>query len=127
MKLDTGSDVNILPTKDYTSLPNRSKMYATKVKLTAYNGEDVSVTGQAILTVKHKAHSKRALFVICPAQIQPILGRQMCDDMGLVKRVLAVEQAVDKKVPDIVEEYEDLFRGLGCVPGESSSNQMQNR
>ena len=32
----------------------------------------------------------------------------MCDDMGLVKRVLAVEQAVDKKAPDIVEEYEDL-------------------
>ena len=38
----------------------------------------------------------------------------MCDDMGLVKRVLAVEQKEEK----FMDEYEGLFKGLGCVPGE---------
>ena len=61
------------------------------MKVTAYNGEDIPVKGQAVLELKHRGHTQRALFVICPGQVQPILGRNMCDDMGLVKRVLAVE------------------------------------
>ncbi len=40
----------------------------------------------------------------------------MCDDMGFVKRVLAVEQ----KEEHIMDEYQELFKGLGCVPGEIS-------
>ena len=40
----------------------------------------------------------------------------MCDDMGLVKRVLAVKQ----KEEHIMDEYQELFKGLGCVPGEIS-------
>ena len=117
MKLDTGSDVNILPLADFNSLKDRPKLRQTQqVKLTAYNGEDIHVKGQAVLALKHRGHTQRALFVICPGQVQPILGRKMCDDMGLVKRVLAVEQKEEK----FMDEYEDLFKGLGCVPGEIS-------
>ena len=114
MKLDTGSDVNILPLDDFNSLQHRPHLRQTQVKLTAYNGEDIPVKGQAVLAVKHRGHTQRALFVICPGKVQPILGRKMCDDMGLVKRVLAVEQKEDK----ILDEYQDLFKRLGCVPGE---------
>ena len=114
MKLDTGSDVNILPLDDFNSLQHRPHLRQTQVKLTAYNGEDIPVKGQAVLAVKHRGHTQRALFVICPGKVQPILGRKMCDDMGLVKRVLAVEQKEDR----ILDEYQDLFKGLGCVPGE---------
>ena len=116
MKLDTGSDVNILPLADFNSLKDRPKLRQTQVKLTAYNGEDIPVKRQAVLALKHRGHTQRALFVICPGQVQPILGRNMCDDMGLGKRVLAVEQKEEK----FMDEYEDLFKGLGCVPGEIS-------
>ena len=104
MKLDTGSDVNILPLADFNSLQNRPNMRQTHVKLTAYNGEDIPVKGQAVLSLKHRGHTQRALFVICPGQVQPILRRKMCDDMGLVKRVLAVEQNEEK----FMDEYEDF-------------------
>ena len=116
MKLDTGSDVNILPLDDFKRLQNRPNLRQTQVKLTAYNGEDIPVKGQAGLALKHRGHTQRALFVICPGQVQPILGRNMCDDMGPVKRVLAVEQ----KEEHIMDEYQELFKGLRCVPGEIS-------
>ena len=80
-KLDTGSDVNILPLDDFNSLQNRPNLRQTQVKLTAYNGEDIPVKGQAVLALKHRGHTQRALFVICPGQVQPILGRMMCDDI----------------------------------------------
>ena len=40
MKLDTGSDVNILHLADFNSLPNRPNLRQTQMKLTAYNGRD---------------------------------------------------------------------------------------
>ena len=43
MKLDTGSDVNMLHLDDFNSLQPRSQMKHTKVKLTAYKGEDIHV------------------------------------------------------------------------------------
>ena len=62
MKLDTGSDVNILPLDDFNSLQNRPNLRQTQVKLTAYNGEDIPVKGQAVLALKHRGHTQRALF-----------------------------------------------------------------
>ncbi len=73
MKLDTGSDVNILPLDDFKRLQNRPNLRQTQVKLTAYNGEDIPVKGQAVLALKHRGHTQRALFVMCPGQVQPIL------------------------------------------------------
>ena len=69
MKLDTGSDVNILPLDDFNSPQNRPNLRQTQVKLTAYNGEDIPVKGQAVLALKHRGHTRRALFVICPGQV----------------------------------------------------------
>ena len=68
MKLDTGSDVNILPLADFNSLQNIPNLRQTQVKLTAYNGEDILVKGQAVLYLKHRGHTQRALFVIMYVQ-----------------------------------------------------------
>ena len=53
IKLDAGSDVNILHLADFNSLKDRPKLRQTQVKLTAYNGEDIPVKGQAVLALKH--------------------------------------------------------------------------
>ena len=67
IKLDTGSDVNILPLDDFNSLHNIPNLQQTKVKQIAYNGEDITVTEQALLALKHQGHTQRALFGICPS------------------------------------------------------------
>ena len=52
-KLDTGSQVNILPKKEYTKLIHKPKLHPAKVKLTAYNGTDIPVVGKCIVTLKN--------------------------------------------------------------------------
>ena len=42
-KLDTGSQVNLLPKSAYQRLRTRPKLHATTVKLTAYNGTSIPV------------------------------------------------------------------------------------
>ncbi|CAH3172749.1 unnamed protein product, partial [Porites lobata] len=52
-KLDTGSQVNILPKKEYSKLIHKPKLHPAKVKLTAYNGTNIPVIGKCIITLKN--------------------------------------------------------------------------
>ncbi|XP_030848894.1 uncharacterized protein K02A2.6-like [Strongylocentrotus purpuratus] len=53
--------------------------------------------------------------VVTPGDRQPLLGLQACEELKLVKRVLNVK--TESKYA-IVDDYEDVFEGLGCVPGK---------
>ncbi|XP_060070509.1 uncharacterized protein K02A2.6-like [Ylistrum balloti] len=118
MKLDTGSDVNIMGIADFNRINkqcHKIRLHQSTVKLTAYNGGSVPTKGQCVLDIKYKGFTKKALFVIASSVVKPILGRKQCDSMGLVKRVLMVEKEDSVKSPDIFTEYKDLFEGLGCL------------
>ena len=45
-KLDTGSQVNVLPKSVYFKLLERPKLHSTKVKLSAYNDSPIPVIGR---------------------------------------------------------------------------------
>ena len=104
MKLDTGSDVNMLHLDDFNSLQPRSQMKQTKVKLTAYKGEDIHVCegtrSVSIETPRSQTNSLVRPMSVASA-VYMLSGRKMCDEK-------------------IMDEYQDLFKGLGCVPGEIS-------
>ncbi|KAI8438614.1 hypothetical protein MSG28_011052 [Choristoneura fumiferana] len=46
----------------------------------------------------------------------PILGRHACKEMNLIKRVFAINESNAAENP-FVAEYQDVFQGLGCLPG----------
>lgn len=117
-KLDTGAQVNILPEKDYMSLQNRPKLNKSNVKITGYSGCDIPVKGVCMVSVSYKDIQHKLSFLVVPNNVQPILGISACDNLGLVKRVLAVELDKTSSCLDIVNEFQDLFEGLGCLPGE---------
>jgi hypothetical protein len=120
MKLDTGSvDVNILSRKDFVNLKNKPVLHGSKVKLTAFNGGDIPVTGKAILTMRVNGLNYKTQFVVCADEVVPILGRKSCEDCGLIKRVFAVSQT-PQEYANFFEEYADTFTGLGCLPGKVS-------
>ena len=52
-KLSTGSQVNVLPNKEYAKLIHKPKLHPAKVKLTAYNATDLPVVGKCIVTLKN--------------------------------------------------------------------------
>ena len=123
-KIDTGSDVNVLSYEEFRTLKNKPKLKQSKTKLKAYNGGDVEVKGQCILSLKYKEKSVKALFIISPDNVKPILGRELSEKLNLVKRTFSVEQSNSRNklnrsrynTAKLCEKYADCFEGLGCLP-----------
>ena len=64
-------------------------------------------------------------FHVVDIDAPPVLSAQTCKELGLVKRIHAVQRCrpEDCQTPspephDILEAYPDLFDGLGCLPKE---------
>ncbi len=117
LKLDSGSQANILSEKAYNQIVNKPQLYPTRTKLTGYLDHNIPVIGQCTTTVKHKSCELQVTFVITPHDNQSLLGLKACEDLGLVKRVLTVESHMTDK-DSIFQNYADVFQGLGCLPGE---------
>ena len=131
LKLDTGSDVNILSFNDFKTLKDQPKLLPTKVKLTAYEGSEIPTKGECILRVHANSHSYYLKFIISPQDVTPILGLKSCEKMGLIQRILKISlkppqgpENVDTptvKQPNgdpIFSDYADVFTGLGDLPGQ---------
>ena len=99
-------------------------MKQSKTKLKAYNGGDVHVQGQCILSLTFKENSVKALFLISPDDVRPIMGRELSEKLNLVKRTFSVEHAnISKNLTGnkynkakLCEKHQDCFEGLGCLP-----------
>ena len=62
-------------------------------------------------------------FHVVEIEAPPVLGAQTCKEMGLLARIHSLQQHDIPEHPtdkdqSILDEYPDLFRGLGCLPGE---------
>ena len=47
-------------------------------------------------------------------KVQPVLGLQACEQIGLIKRIETLESHVNN---DVLTKY-DVFTGLGCLEGK---------
>ena len=86
-KLDTGAETDILSTELSRSLNSDKKLQDTKVKLGSYSGDIIIPQGQAtLIVVTSQGLTKHLTFQVVDGKI-PILGRDSCVSLGLVKRV----------------------------------------
>lgn len=111
MKLDTGSDVNIITLKDYQAMKKVSVLKESRIELKDYSGKQITVIGEVTLRVQFKSAMSKAKFIVCPDGHVPVMGRHLCETLGLVKLVLSVEK-------DNMSEQYNIFGRLGCLPGE---------
>ncbi|CAI5671480.1 unnamed protein product [Oreochromis niloticus] len=118
VKLDTGAQVNVISEAEFKNIRPRPKMHATKVKVSGYSGAEIPVKGKCMVKVTHKDKEHTLTFIVVPKNVQPILGLHACESLNLVKRVLVVETDDDMDYNELMKEYGDLFRGLGCLAGE---------
>ena len=86
-KLDTGAETDILSTELFGSLNSGKKLQDTKVKLRSYSVDIIIPQGQAtLMVVTFQGFTKHHTFQVVDSKI-PILGRNSCVKLGLVKRV----------------------------------------
>ncbi|CAJ1049307.1 uncharacterized protein K02A2.6-like [Xyrichtys novacula] len=112
-KLDTGADCNAMSIKTFNALEVRGRLNASKSKLVAFFGQKIAPLGKRALTCEHKGQKHRIEFEITQEDVPAILGGDTCVKLGLLKRMHEI-----LKEDDILKDYEDLFDGLGCIPGQ---------
>ncbi|UYV69804.1 K02A2.6-like [Cordylochernes scorpioides] len=72
-------------------------------------GHRIPVEGQSLAMCMVKNMTAYIRFIISRDNTCPILGRQTCSNLGLVKRVNTCQA--------ITQEYQELFEGIGCLKG----------
>ena len=105
-KVDTGSQVNILPSSVYKQLKVRSKLAKPTTRLTSYSGEDLKVQGHTSL---HSQDKLIDVYIVETTQ-NPILGLSTSQELGIIKIVLNVD-----RTNCFFKRHSKLFQGLGCL------------
>ena len=89
MKLNTGSQVNVLPVKVYNRL-NSSPLRKSRCRLTSYSGHLLNTIGKATLLVGTREKFTPVEFQVVDHKSQPVLGLQTCLDLQLIERMYTV-------------------------------------
>lgn len=119
-KLDTGADVNILPLRYLKKLKNVIVEESSE-KLAAYNWTKIESIGEVDVICSVRNEKSRVRFiVVVDDRFSPILGRESCVDLGLVKRINSVSE------DDLLIKYKDVFHGLGCFKKDFSIELKEN-
>ena len=126
MKLDTGAQANVISETVFNKIRPRPKLHATKVRVSGYSGAAIPVKGKCMVKVTHKYREHTLAFIVVPKDVHTILGLSACERLNLVKRVLVVDSGREMDYDELMREYSDLFKGLGCLPGEHTIRVAKN-
>ena len=133
MKIDTGADINAISKKSYDKMHVKPTLYSSNTVINGYLGQTKS-SGYVYLPVIYKEKGYELKCEIVDGSVPNILSRQDSVKLGLVTRV---QRVCNVEVPnimkhknvvkcsvqsakEIVQEYSDVFTGVGKMPGKVS-------
>ena len=90
-KLDTGSQVNILPSSIYDTLGRTEPLQNSPGHLTAYNGGSLKTIGYCSMPCSYRSQTHDLNFYVVQTNSKPILSLKACIDFGLIKLVYSVD------------------------------------
>lgn len=91
VELDTGAQCNVISRKTASELGLKVKSSSTK-RLSSYSRGIVRVIGEAKVLCKAPHKSAKTIFKVIDDEYDALLGRDSCEELGLVKRVHKIEQ-----------------------------------
>ncbi|KAK2707367.1 hypothetical protein QYM36_015155 [Artemia franciscana] len=106
-KIDTGSEVNVLPTADFLNLKGASlQLTKTKDILTSYIGGQLKVVGTINLMLQYKKQRpQNHVFYVVETDKGPILSRQTSKKLKLIKFLMSISRntssSTTKAVPTV--------------------------
>ncbi|XP_068696993.1 uncharacterized protein [Montipora foliosa] len=130
VKLDTGSQVNILPVRELKKIIGSNPcMDPCTHKLVSYSDNKLTVLGTAKLPVEYKANvEKELMFHIVDTNQPGLLGLRSSQDLGLIKVVMMTNTEEEQSKLDadvksdkspqqlkeeVMQKYASVFTGLG--------------
>lgn len=113
LKVDTGSQANLLPQSVFESLKAKSRLRESSSVLRSYSGNAIKHIGVTTLQVVVNGHSGYFDFFIVKKSNQAILGLSASEALGLVSRPVDVVNA--SSTAQVMTEFPELFQGIGCL------------
>ena len=111
-KIDSGSQVNIIPKKDYKLLKNKPGLKPTRILLTAYNGTSIQVLGKCAVQIPYKNNTYYIPIIVADTDASPILGLKTSADTHVIKRSLSIS----KGELVFLSKFKDCLGQLGILP-----------
>ena len=121
-KIDTGSQVNVLPYKDYLRI-GKTALTKSHSRLSAYDGSRLELKGCLTLRCTHPGTGtvKDVVFHVVETNSAPLFGLQSCIDFGLINLAYTVEskpEHIPLSKVNVLKQYHEAFEGIGTFPGE---------
>lgn len=119
-KIDTGADANVISYQLYRKLrKDKTPLRSSKINQTTYSGESLPVKGTCTFTCQHKSLDIMTEFLVVNLpEVKPVLGAATCVDMELIRKVFMLQETDEHSNNQWVDQYQDVFKGLGCLPGK---------
>jgi hypothetical protein len=117
--LDTGAEANLLSHEEFRSIGLSDKIIKpTNCRLSSYGGTCIPTKGQCILYCKINKLCLPLRFFITEGCQKTILGLEACSKFNLIKKIGSVNESQFGPYQTLINSYEDIFEGLGCLPGK---------
>ncbi len=118
-KLDTGSQVNVIPASIFRDVGRLESLQPTKQQLFGYSGKMLDAKGKCRLKCKYKDRDVDLDFYIVNTQAHAVLGLQACLSLELIQLIMSVDTAPPPPMDNtILKEFEEVFNGIGLFAGE---------
>ncbi|XP_070382812.1 uncharacterized protein [Dermacentor albipictus] len=112
LKVDTGSQANLLPYGLYAKMNPQPPLYPSSAILRSYGGDVIKHIGVMRVEVSLNGCIAMLSFFVARKGRQAILGLEASERLGLISRVNSVSQNSSEEV---VASFRHLFTGTGCV------------
>ncbi|KFM78222.1 Retrovirus-related Pol polyprotein from transposon 17.6, partial [Stegodyphus mimosarum] len=110
-KLDTGAMCNVI-SKSEVKLLNVPIQKSEIKRLVTFSGNKMDTLGKVVLNCQYGKNNFVVEFQVIDKEEPSTLGLKSCLQLGLIQKVMSVN------TEDLLEEYKDVFEGLGCLNGE---------
>ena len=91
IQLDTGAKCNVISVKDLQRLGIKANIKMSEAQLKSYSGHTITTKGVTILPCEYKRKIYQVKFHVVEIPAPPVFSASTCKEMGLVKRIHAVE------------------------------------
>ena len=118
-QLHTAASCNVLSVSDYEKLGSPTMM-PSSTTLTMYNGSKVQSKGRCHLNLRESGQVHTLMFEVVQNKNATLLSLDTCLLLQLIavtEEVHLVDEQAKKIVEALIKEYEDVFNGMGCLPG----------
>ncbi|KAJ3650090.1 hypothetical protein Zmor_021798 [Zophobas morio] len=114
-RVDSGADVNVIPLYMYKKYFGNNEIKPNKTKLLGYSGKQISVLGYITVSVSFKNKEYNIELFISKTNSRPVLGKDSIEELDIARMVCSMDG-----FRNYFEEYSDVFKGIGCLPGQYS-------